>query len=169
MTTLTSALKVEAVEAFTKTVGLAEVSSPVQFRKSLTWQDGTTVNKADRLWQDSRTLAASTSEDLDLAGGLTDAFGAAITFARIKGLFIAAAITNTNNVVVGGASSNAFINWVGNANDVVNVRPGGILALIAPDVTAYAVTATTGDLLHIANSGAGSSVTYEIIIIGASA
>lgn len=77
-----------------------------------------------------------------------------------------AAAANTNNVVVGGAASNGFINWVGDATDVINVRPGGVFMLVAPDSTAYAVTASTGDILKVANSSSGTSVTYTIVIIG---
>lgn len=127
------------------------------------------ATQADRLFTDNRTLSASASEDLDLAGVLTDAFGATLTFARIKGLVIKAATANTNNVIVGNAASNGFITWCGGATNTVTVRPGGVFALWAPDATAYAVTAGTGDLLHIANSGAGTSVTYDVILIGASA
>jgi hypothetical protein len=130
---------------------------------------GVAVNQADRLFTDTRTLTASASEDLDLAGVLTDAFGATLTFARIKGLVIKASSANTNNVIVGNAASNGFVSWVGAATHTVTVRPGGLLALWAPDATAYVVAAGTGDLLHVANSGAGTSVTYDVILIGASA
>lgn len=51
----------------------------------------------------------------------------------------------------------------------MTVRPGGLLVLAAPDVAAYAVTAATGDLLHVANSAGGSAVTYDVVVIGASA
>ena len=131
------------------------------------WTDGVAVDQANRIFHDERTITASSNEDLDLAGSLTDKFGATITFARIKALIIEADDANANNVHVGGAASNPFINWVANSSDIVVVRPGGLFALIAPDATAYAVTAGSGDLLRIANSGAGTSVVYRIWIIGA--
>ena len=37
------------------------------------------------------------------------------------------------------------------------------------DSAGYAVTATTADLLHVANSSSGTSVTYDVIVIGTSA
>jgi len=55
------------------------------------------------------------------------------------------------------------------ASDGISVRPGGLFCWAAPDATAVAVTAGTGDLLAIANSGAGTSVTYDVVIIGSSA
>jgi len=57
------------------------------------------------------------------------------------------------------------------ATHTLTLRPGAFVAVGtgAADATGYAVTATTADLLKIANSGAGTSVTYDIHIIGASA
>jgi hypothetical protein len=82
---------------------------------------------------------------------------------------VVASSANTNNVLVGGAASNQFINWVGNSSDIVVVKPGGILFLYTPTDPGYAVTAGTGDLLKIANSGAGTGVTFDIYIGGTSA
>lgn len=166
---LTSKLTVEAIAALTSALDLATGRVPLTFRRSYDLASGTGADQADKIFHDQRTLGASSTEDLDLAGGLTDAFGSTITFVKIRGLFVAAATGNTNNVQVGGAAANQFINWVADASDKINVRPGGIFALIARDTTGYAVTAGTGDLLRIGNSGAGTSVTYDIVIIGTSA
>ena len=103
------------------------------------------------------------------AGVLVDVFGATVTFARIRAIAVSAAASNTNNVVVGGAASNQFATWAGAATHTVTVRPGGLFCVANTDATGYAVTAGTGDLLRIANSGAGTSVVYDIILIGASA
>lgn len=151
------------------TLDLVSVTAPLSVARNLPLTNGTGANQADQMFSDQRTLAASATEDLDLAGVLTDSFGAAITFARIKVIMIMAAAGNTNNVLVGGAASAQFVNWVADATDKVVVRPGGVLLLAATDATAYAVTATTGDLLRIGNSAAGTSVTYDIVLIGASA
>ncbi|MEU6222245.1 hypothetical protein [Streptomyces sp. NPDC047042] len=137
--------------------------------RRMTLGSGTGAGKADRIWSDRRTLAASATEDLDLAGVLLDAFGAAVTFARIKGLIIAAAAGNTNNVVVGAAASAPWITLLG-ATHTLTLRPGAFVAVGtgAADAIGYAVTATTADLLKVANSAAGTPVTYDIHIIGAS-
>lgn len=128
---------------------------------------GTTAGKADLVFADTRTITASSSENLDLAGGLTDAFGAAITFVEIVAILVKPAAANVNNVLVGGAASNGFATPFGDATDVVKVAPGGLLMLVSD--TGYAVTASTGDILKIANGGSGSSVTYDIVLIGRSA
>jgi hypothetical protein len=147
---------------------LATASMPLQLDRTIRLSSGTGSGQADRVWADTRTLAASATEDLDLAGVLTDAFGATITFARVKGLIVAASAANTNNVVLGNVT-NGVVGWFGAATHTISVRPGGLLVLAAPDATAYAITAGTADLLHVANSSSGTSVSYDIAIIGASA
>lgn len=131
---------------------------------------GTGANQADALWCDTRTLAKASSEALDLAGGLTDAFGTVLTLARVKGLFVAAAAANTSAISVkstaAGPPTTGFSAWLLADGDGVYVRPGGTLLLIAPDATAYAVTAGTGDLLTIANPDADNAATYTIALIG---
>jgi hypothetical protein len=136
----------------------------------MTLGSGTGAGNADRLFSDHRTLAASATEDLDLAGALTDAFGATVTFARIKGLVIAASQENTNNVVLGAAASNAWATLL-NSTGTITLRPGAFMAVGTgeADAIAYAVTASTADQLKVANSGAGTPVTYEIHLLGASA
>ena len=144
-------------------------SANFAFAQSIHLDNGTGANAADKLYADSNTLAASGNVDIDLAGSLTDALGASLTFARVKALFLRAAAGNTNNVVIGGAASNQFVGPFGAAAHTFAVKPGGFVGWVAPDATGWAVTAGTGDLLRIANSGAGTSVTYDVVIIGASA
>lgn len=147
--------------------GLATSDDPVLKDYSQLFGAGTGANQASQQWHSlSRTLGASASENLDLAGVLTNAFGQVVTFTKIKALGIKAAAGNTNDVVVGGAASNGFITWVGGATHTVKVKPGGFMLLIAPDVNGYAVTAGTGDILQVANGGAGTSVSYDIYLLG---
>ncbi|MCG7203960.1 hypothetical protein [Streptomyces arenae] len=167
---LTSSLGISVSSELSQAVGLGTGSVKSNLTGSVSLSSGTAAGKADKVYQGRRTLAASATEDLDLAGVLLDAFGAAITFVRVKGLFIKAAAGNTNNVVVGAASSNQWVTLL-NTTGTVTLRPGASLAVVAgpADATCYAVTASTGDLLKVANSGAGTSVSYDICIIGASA
>lgn len=151
----------------TSALDLATAKVPLSIKKQLVWPDGTAANQANRIFQDQRTLTASSTEDLDLAGVLTDPFGATITFARVRLLYVAAAAANTNNVIVGGDANALAI--FGAATHTLTVRPGGFVLLAAPDTTGYAVTAGTGDILQVANSAAGTSVTYDVVVIGASA
>lgn len=165
---LSTRLSLDLAATLTSSLDLQTTSATLPFKRDLIWGSGTGANLADKVWADNRTLTASSTEDLDLAGGsLTDALGAALTFARVRMLIVYAAIANTNNVVVGG-DANA-VPFFGAATHTVTVRPGGLLVLAAPDTTGYAVTAGTGDIIQVANSGAGTSVTYDIVVIGGSA
>jgi hypothetical protein len=112
-------------------------------------------------------LSASATEDLDLSGSLTNAFGT-VTFARIKAVLVVASTDNTNNVNVTRPASNGVPLFLA-AGDGLSVRPGGIFMWACSDATGVAVTAGTGDLLTLTNSAGSTSVTYSIIVIGASA
>jgi hypothetical protein len=124
------------------------------------------VTKADILWSDTRTLVASATENLDLNGVLLDAFGANANFAEVVALWVEAASTNTNNVVIGGAASNQFVGPFGAGTHTLALGPGEFVLLSSKN--GWAVTAGTGDLLKVANSAAGTSVKYNIMVIGRS-
>ncbi|MFJ4847543.1 hypothetical protein [Streptomyces sp. NPDC088733] len=153
----------------TNALALATADVPLNVKRAMQLASGTGAGKADRIYHGRRTLAASATEDLDLAGVLVDAFGTAITFARIKALLIAAATANTNNVVVGAASSNQWATFL-NTTGTMTLRPGAFVGVGtgAADATGYGVTASTGDLLKVANSAGSTSVQYDIVLIGAS-
>jgi hypothetical protein len=129
---------------------------------------GTGSGKADKVFSDHRTLVASASENLDLAGVLTDPFGAAITCVKVKSLTFHAKSTNVNDVVVGGAASNGFIGPFGGTTPTVAVPPGGFFSIAHPGA-GWTVTAATGDLLKVLNGGGTTSVEYDVLITCASA
>lgn len=166
--TLSATLTAKLLAEQSSALDLGVVAFDLNEIKSIALADGTGADQADQLWTDQRTISASSNDDLDLAGSLTNALGATATFARIRALYVEAALGNTNNVVVGGGT-NPFVNWVADGTDKVIVRPGGVLLLANRDATGYAVTASTGDVLRIANSGSGTSVTYNVAILGCSA
>lgn len=129
---------------------------------------GTGANQADLFWGDTRTLAASATEDLDIAGVLTDAFGATITAAEVVAIMISADAANTNNVVVGDAT--APVPLFGGTNPTRAIRPGGCDVYINPGATGlFTVGAGTTDDLKIANSSSGTAVTYTISILARTA
>ena len=155
-------------------IGISGLSSPTEVVINAsnlpTWSvsAGTGANQLDLVFSDQRTLSATSSEELDLAGGLTDSFGTTLTFARIKYLYVYSASANGGLIQVGGAATNAFVNWVANSSDILQVRPDGAFTLSAPGATGYAVTGGAGDLLKIANTDS-SEATYDIVIAGTSA
>lgn len=138
---------------------------------SIALATGTAVNLADLRWVASaRSLAATTAENLDLTGtALADQFGTSFAAARIKLLIIQLITTTAGYTLeVGGAGSNPCGTFFGDISDKLIIRAGGFGILYAPDATAYAVTAGTGDLLKINNPNA-AGITYNAMIVGASA
>lgn len=129
---------------------------------------GTSSGQADLMFADQRTLAASATENLDLAGVLVDPLGATLTFGHVKLIYIKAASTNTNDVCVGGAASNGFFAPFGDATDKVCVKPGAVALFEIATGVGWAVTATTADILKVTNSAGGTSVKYDVIIAGTS-
>lgn len=129
------------------------------------FSSGTGDDQANQIWSDERTLAASTSEEIDLSGSLTNALGESVTFAKIRAIFIIADSANGGNIRVGGAASNA---WEGfcTSGSIVKIPAGGKMYLIAPKGSQFAVTAGTADKLKIANDDAGAGATYRIVIVG---
>lgn len=164
---LNTRLKLTLAADLTSPLDLQARSAPLAFGYTKALTNGTGVNQADKVWSDQRSIAASGNDDIDLAGTLEDAFGSTISFARIKTLIVKAADGNTNNVVIGGASS-TFTTWTTGTSAAVVLRPGGLFVLSVSDATAYAVTATSADTLRISNSGAGTAVVYDLCLIGAS-
>lgn len=165
---LTTRITLSAVAELTSALDLATASVPMDMQTTIRLATGTAANQADKIFHDRRTLAASGTEDLDLAGALTDPLGAALTFARIKAVIVKAADGNTNNVNITRPAANGVPLFLA-ASDGIAVRPGGLFCWVAPDATAVAVTAGTGDLLTFTNSAGSTSVTYDVVLIGASA
>lgn len=154
----------------------AEVTSPldlstptnlISVARQLDLAQGSGAGQADMVWSDQRTVAASATDALDLAGSLSGPFGGTLTFARIKMLVLIASLGNTNNCNLVMPGSNGVPLFLA-ASDGIGVRPGGAFVWFDPSAAGVVVTAATGDLLNVVNSGAGTSVTYDIHIVGAS-
>jgi hypothetical protein len=135
--------------------------------KRITLLTGTGNGQADLMFTDTRTVSASSTDALDLAGSLSGPIGGTLTFVKVKGLLVRAAAGNANNVRVNRPATNGVPLFLA-ASDGVDVLPGGLLLWVAPN-TGVTVTPATGDLINIDNSGAGTSVTYDVVIIGTSA
>jgi hypothetical protein len=154
--------------AHTAALDLGEARLPLSIAAQIQLVTGTGAGQSDQVFTDRRTLSASAAESLDLAGSLTNAFGATITFARIKAVYVKAAAANTNDVQVTRPAANGVPLFLA-ASDGLAVRPGGCFLWACSDGTAVPVTAGTGDLLTFTNSAGGTSVDYEVVIVGSTA
>lgn len=163
---LSATVKASISARQTNPLDLGAGTFPLDVIASVAFEDGAGANQSDLLFSDRRTIAASGSENLDLAGVLSSAFGATLTFARIKAILVKAASGNTNNVNVTRPASNGVPLFLA-ASDGIAVQPGGAFLWVAPSAAGVVVTAGTGDILTVANSGGGTGVTYDIVILGA--
>jgi hypothetical protein len=163
---LTATIKASIAALLTGANDMANPSLQFTEAFSLPIADGNAADQANNVFCDERTLGASATENLDLAGGLTNALGATLTFTAIKAILVIASASNTNNVVLGGAGANTFVGPFGDASDKIVIGPGDSFLITRRSAAGMAVTAGTGDILLVANSGAGTAVTYRIVIIG---
>ncbi len=136
----------------------------------VTLANGVGLNQVDKAYSETHTLAASASRTLDLTS-LTDIFAAALAFVRIKAILIFADAGNANTVDVFKYGATEFTGPVtlgGIALDTptltLSVPPGGLLTLLAPTAAGWPVSTTTD--LTIANGGGGTSVTYDVLLLG---
>lgn len=164
--TTTIETRINAYQSSSSGLSPTEAKHGLNYAKSLT--SGIATGQADVAWGKTATLAASANEDLDLAGTLSAALGGSAVFAKVKAIQVYADEGNTNNVVVGGAAATQFVGGFGAATHTFAVPPGGTFMVAAP-AAGWAVAAGSTDFLRIANSGAGTSVTYKILVIGTSA
>jgi hypothetical protein len=152
--------------ATTPPLGVGTV--PITANKSIRMLTGVATGQADKIYTLTNTIAASGTATLDLAGSVTDVFGVTFTIVKLKMLIVRALAANTNNVTVGPPASNGVSGLFAGTTPTISIMPGGIFAWAAPGTTAPTVVAATGDLLTFTNSGAGTGVTYDVIVVGTS-
>jgi hypothetical protein len=134
--------------------------------RSRSFTHGTGSGQANKWHLSQRTLATTTFDLLDLAGGLTDYKGAAITFTKIKRVYVA---------IVDPSSSKSLRVGPQNQSNAGQFGWGGTGATVYQTVytdwddyepyAGWTVTAGTGDIYPIYNPSAGS-VTYVLFVLG---
>lgn len=135
---------------------------------SQAFSDGVAANQVDRVYLAERTVNASTNDDIDLNGVITDALGGVISAVELVGIFVMnrrrdpAGVANVSNLTI-GAGTNPVVGYLGGTTPTVGpIKPGGMFLMMNPDATGMAtITASTGDILRIAN-GSGGAATYTI-------
>lgn len=164
---LSASVKVRVQGSLTGSPDVGATTHTFNELLSLVLSNGTGAGQATQYWSDTRTITASGNEDIDLAGGVTNALGTALTFTAVKCIVISAAAGNTNNVNVTRPSSNGFIGPFLATSDGLAIKPGGFIVLSEGGSAAgWTVTASTGDLINVANSAGTTSVTYTIHVFG---
>lgn len=130
----------------------------------LTLSNGTGTGQVSQMWHDTRNITASGTDSLDLAGGLTNAFGVTLTFVRLKFIYVLAHATNTNDVQVTRNATTGIPLFMADG-DGIALAPGEFFIWGSP-TTGKAVTATTDDTLLFTNSAGGTAVDFSVILVG---
>ena len=143
------------------------------YKPSMTFSDtlatGVALDTSDLLYVSAAdALAGSATDNVDVAGSLSDAFGTTLTYVKIKMLYIKNNSTTAGNTITVGGHATAALLIFGTAAHTHTIGPNGFMLLWEPSLAGKAVTATTGDLLKILNDTA-NNVTYDIAIVGTSA
>lgn len=165
---LTSEIQARIRASQTRTLDLGTPDYTPSSAVQIMLGTGTAANCADLMFTDSRTLSASGTENLDLAGGLVDAFGTTLTFVEVRAVLILASALNTNDVQLTRPASNGVPLFLA-SSDGIAVGPGGVFLWACPADGKVTVTPATGDLLTVTNSAGGTSVTYDVVVLGTSA
>lgn len=125
-----------------------------------TWATGTGSGQANQWFSDQRTVTASL-ENLDLYGGLTNAFGETINLVTIKQILIYNRSTTSGEILT--ISGSALTNLLGGTSPTVKIGPSGVWTQSSP-IDGYAITNSSGDVLTV-NPGA-NTITYDLFILG---
>jgi hypothetical protein len=166
MTAFTSTGNLILAGKFTKP---ADLSTPtdaltVNISTEFIFANGTGANQCNFQWSDTRTVAASSNDDIDLSGGITDAFGTTIAATSIKMMYIRN--RGTGPLQIGGATD-PFSSWLADPTDAVILPGGTIMLLLNPSAAGYVVTAGSADVLRVrATAGSPASIQYDIVLWG---
>lgn len=138
---------------------------PIPFEKAVSLTNGTGSGQATRAWAVKRTIAANSFQDIDFSSAIVDAFGNVIPLAKVKALIANAPATNDNEALIGAAGAGLWTLF-GTNSSRLRVRPGGMMAVSAPDVAGYGVVSGSASTVRITNPGATGSVTIRLLVIG---
>jgi LysM repeat protein len=118
---------------------------------------GTGVDKANLFYATQETIAASGVLNLDLSNSSTyDPLSTAVAFTKVKLIYIEVvtdpeAVAVGSGITVGGHASAAMSTFFGDTSDTIKIKQGGCFQLSCNTAAGYAVTATTADIIKIAN------------------
>lgn len=149
-------------------IAIGPVTGRFAYTKSLTNGVGT-IGTADLLVIATYTIAGAGTQNLDLAGSVSDLLGNAVAMARVKFMYVNLAATTTSTSISFGNHAAPLINWISAATSTVKIFNDGIFLIGGGGATQYAVTATSADGLLITNLDATNSATVNLAVVGSSA
>ncbi len=144
--------------------GITINANRITYSQSLTTGQG--AGNADTIYVDTLTIAASGTATVDLFS-CPDLIKPSqhIGFFRVKGLYISLASGGASSILIGGAGSTPFVNWITSTTAQVRVRSGMAFFLEACiDATGYLVG--SGNNLKLTNEDGANAATVFIRVIG---
>ena len=147
----------------------SDTSNSGAFSYSNSLTAGTGAGAASKFYADEITIAGGATSNLDLAASLTDIFGNSISFSKIRLLYVEVVASESStgeSVSLGGHATAACASFFGSNSDTIKVKNGGCFQLTCKDASAYAVTATTADIIKIVNNDNSNPVVVRIGIAG---
>lgn len=161
-TTVTGKITGSLSSIFSKSLDVGSVDATPTLSISDAFTNGTGANKIEAAIIKADSIAASDTEDIDLAGVIADPAGDTVTMTKVKGFLIKNTSTSGDGISIGGT----FISWLGAAGDLVKLPAGASLMVSNPSADGYAVTAGSADIITLTNLDALNAQTYEIEVIG---
>lgn len=145
------------------TPGLQYVDNNL-LRQNFSYDNGTGVNQADRVWHVADALAGGAHADYDLTALDVDVFTSqlTITMAAVKAILLVNQ-SETNSLRLGGAASNPWQGPFGAPTHTLEVPPGAPLLLVNR-VSGWAVSGS-GKVLRLLNEGL-TATAYSLVIVG---
>lgn len=160
---LTAKMRLQINITYTDPRDLGTATLPIQLDRGITLTNGTGANKGDICFDDTRTLADGANETIDVRS-ITDAYGNALTFDIIRGLYIKNNSSDSGLIVGGAAGTQLGIFDTGTFTSTI--APGGERFWSYPDATGLDTTTNKDLKLEHDSAGAAEALTYDIIIVG---
>lgn len=142
------------------TTGITVGSINPNYASTFTLGDGAGANQANRLWQQTYTIAANNHTDITLSSLGSDAFGRSIAPTRIVALVILH--SSGPALSVGGADSHA---WTAAFSGTLALGVGGEISLTSPGATAYPVVSGANDVLRLSNADLTTAASVILLVV----
>lgn len=134
---------------------------------------GTSDGQINMIYSHRDSVAASATDQHDLAGSKAGALGNTLTFVDVTTIILVNRSTTAGDVLhLSPPAANGFLGPFADASDIIKVGPGvtGQPAfVILHEPRGWAVTAGTGDLLDVIEAGGANTVSYDLYVLGRSA
>jgi hypothetical protein len=139
--------------------------------RKTTFQTGSAADLVNRQYESSRTLAISTSENIDLYDfdGATNAAGETYALSLVKIIIIRnTSASAATTITIGNAASNAWVGFFGGTTQTHTITKGTATdgLMIQVNGTGWAVADASNHKLKILNNSGSAAATYEIVVIG---